>query len=158
MYVDDFFAIHIYLKSRHYSTSENKGYSQTTPFHLTRLFELRKSCWELCDSQRVWKSQIIECFSGKIGRFFSETHFCDEKMENLRDFVRYSPNSFPRNFFFFPRNFFFFPRDFENVRENQGKIGEKLGKLRENRRKLPCFKIREWKRRIVSTHITVGFS
>ena len=26
---------------------------QITPFHLTRLFELRKSCWELCDSQRV---------------------------------------------------------------------------------------------------------
>ena len=22
-------------------------------FHLTRLFELRKSCWEICDSQRV---------------------------------------------------------------------------------------------------------
>ena len=60
MYVDDFFAIHFYLKSRHYSTSENKGYSQTTSLHLTRLFGLRKSCWELCDSQRVWKSQIIE--------------------------------------------------------------------------------------------------
>ena len=55
MYVDDFFAFHFYLKSRHCSTSENKGYSQTTPLHLTRLFELRKSCWELCDSQRVWK-------------------------------------------------------------------------------------------------------
>ncbi len=23
------------------------------PLHLTRLFELRKSCWELCDSQSV---------------------------------------------------------------------------------------------------------
>ena len=73
-----FFVFHFYLKSRHYSTSENKGYSQTTSLHLTRLFELRKSCWELCDSQRVWKSQIVECFSRKIGRFFSETHFCDE--------------------------------------------------------------------------------
>ena len=72
-------------------------------------------------------------------------------MENIRDFVRYSPNSFPRNLFFFPRNF-------ENVRENQGKIGENLGKLRENRRILPCFKIREWERRKVSTLITVGFS
>ena len=71
-------------------------------------------------------------------------------MEYLRDFVRYSPNSFPRNLFFFPR-------DFENVRENQGKIGENLGKLRENRRILPCFKIREWERREVSTLITVVF-
>ena len=79
-------------------------------------------------------------------------------MENLRDFVRYSPNSFPRNLFFVPRNLFFFPRDFENVRENQGKIGENIGKLRENRRILPYFKIREWKRRTVSTLITVGFS
>ena len=26
---------------------------QITPFHLTRLFELKKSCWEICDSQRV---------------------------------------------------------------------------------------------------------
>ena len=26
---------------------------QITPFHLTRLFELRKSCWELCDSHRI---------------------------------------------------------------------------------------------------------
>ncbi len=23
------------------------------PLHLTRLFELRKSCWEICDSQSV---------------------------------------------------------------------------------------------------------
>ena len=52
-----------------------------------------------------------ECFSGKIGRFFSETHFCDEKLGIQRDFVRYFPNSFPRNLFFFPR-------DFENVRQN----------------------------------------
>ena len=118
MYVDDSFVFHFYLKSRHYSTSGNKECSQATPFHLTRLFELRKSCWELCDSQRVWKSQIIECFSGKIGRFFSETHFCDEKMGILRDFVRYFPNFFPWNLFSFPRNLFFFPRDFENVRQN----------------------------------------
>ena len=50
-------------------------------------------------------------FSGKIGRFFSETDFCEENMGHLRDFVRYFPNSFPRNLFFFPR-------DFENVRQN----------------------------------------
>ncbi len=57
-------------------------------------------------------------FSGKIGRFFSETDFCEENIGHLHDFVRYFPNFFPRNLFSFPRNLFFFPRDFENVRQN----------------------------------------
>ena len=30
-------------------------FSQLAPVHLTPKSELRKSCWDLCDSQRVWK-------------------------------------------------------------------------------------------------------
>ena len=62
---------------------------------------------------------------------FVKTDFCDEKKGNLRDFVRYFPNSFPRNFFFFPRNLFSFPRDFENVRQNQENIRQNPEKVGE---------------------------
>ena len=34
----------------HYTVSVIRKTLQTTPIDLTRLFELRKSCWEICDS------------------------------------------------------------------------------------------------------------
>ena len=130
---------------------------QITPFHLTRLFELRKSCWELCDSHRIWKSQFSDVFVrnslvfAKQHVVFDKTTRCSWDFKGLfSDYV--------------PRNLFFFPRDFENVRRNfisdgrnQGKIGENLEKLRENWRILPCFKIRGQERRKVSVLITVDF-
>ena len=49
------------------------------PFHLTRLFELKKSCWEICDSQRVWKSQITEYFRDKSDYFLQKQTFVSNK-------------------------------------------------------------------------------
>ena len=49
------------------------------PFHLTRLFELKKSYWEICDSQRVWKSQISEHFRDKSDYFLQKLIFVSKK-------------------------------------------------------------------------------
>ena len=135
-----------------------------TSFHLTRLFELRKSYWELCDSQRVWKSQFSDVFVrnslvfAKQHVVFDKTTRCSWDFKGLfSDYV--------------PRNLFFFPRDFENVRRNfisdgrnrgklqeiRGKIGENQEKVEKNRRILPCFKIRGQERRKVSALIIVVF-
>ncbi len=75
-------------------------------------------------------------------------------MAYFRAFVRYLPNSFPRNFYSFPRNLFFFPRDFENV-DRIGKIshkiwekvGENQEKVGEYRGKLQKFPQKEWEKR-----------
>ena len=75
-------------------------------------------------------------------------------MAYFRSFVRYIPNSFPRDFFSFPRNLFFFPRDFENVRQNREnfpqnlrKVGENQEKVGEYRGKLQKFPKKEWEKR-----------
>ena len=137
---------------------------QITPFHLTRLFELRKSCWELCDSQRVWKSQFSDIFV-RVFLVFAKQHVvCDKTTRCSWDFKGLFSD-------YVPRNLFFFPRDFENVRRNSisdgqnrgnlweipGKIGENQEKVGENRRTLPCFKIRGQEKRKVSALITVVF-
>ena len=133
----------------HYNRAMIKRTLQIAYFHLTRLFELRKSCWEIRDSQRVWKSQVSDVFErtsvvlAKQPVSFDKTTWCSRNFKGLfSDYV--------------PRNLFFFPRDFENVRRNfisdgrnrgklweiRGKIGENQEKVGENRRILPCFKIR----------------
>ena len=137
---------------------------QITPFHLTRLFELRKSCWELCDSQRVWKSQFSDVFV-RVFLVFAKQHVvCDKTTRCSWDFKGLFS-------YYVPRNLFFFPRDFENVRRNSisdgqnrgnvgeipGKIGENQEKIGEIRRILHCFKIRGQERRKVSVLITVDF-
>ena len=75
-------------------------------------------------------------------------------MAYFRAFVRYLPNSFPRDFYSFPRNLFFFPRDFENVRQNREnirqnlrKVGENQEKVGEYRGKLQKFPQKEWDKR-----------
>ena len=49
------------------------------PIHLTRLFELKKSHWEICNSQRVWKSQISEYFRDKSDYFLQKQIFVSKK-------------------------------------------------------------------------------
>ena len=123
------YAFHFYLKSRHYSTSGNKECSQTTPFHLTRLFELRKSYWELCDSQRVWKSQVSDVFVRNPVILAKQHVVCDKTTRHSSNFKGHFSNSFPRNFFFFPWNF-------ENVRRNFISVGENREKFRQNQENL----------------------
>ena len=43
------------------------------PLHLTWYLELRESCWELCDSQRLWESWFSEVFAGVWVVFFETT-------------------------------------------------------------------------------------
>ena len=142
-----------------------KKYLQSIPFHLTRLFELRKSCWGLCDSQRVWKSQVSDDFVRNSLVFAKQHVVCDKTTRCSCNFKGLFSD-------YVPRNLFFFPRDFENVRRNfisdgqnrgnlweiPGKIGENQEKVGENRRILPFFKTRGQERRKVSALITVVFS
>ena len=93
------------------------------PFHLTPKFELRKSCWEICDSQRVWKSQFSDDFVRNSLVFAKQHVVCDKTTRcscnfkgHFSDYVR--------------RNLFFFPRDFENVRRNFVSDGQNRGNIR----------------------------
>lgn len=85
------------------------------PLHLTRYLELRESCWELCDSQRLWKSQFSKVFTGlwvvfsKLVLVFEETTCRFEKVTCcLCNFVGHFSD--------------FFPWNFENVRWNWRKM------------------------------------
>ena len=98
-------------------------------FNLTPKFEPRKSCWELCDSQRVCKSQVLDVFVRNSLVLAKQPVVCDKTTRcscyfkgNFSDYV--------------PRNLFFFLRDFENVRRNfisdvrnRGNVGENRDKL-----------------------------
>ena len=75
-------------------------------------------------------------FSRQIGLLFAKTDFCVEETAYFRAFVRYLPNSFPRDFYSFPRNLFFFPRDFENVRQNRENFRQNLRMVGENQEKV----------------------
>ena len=107
-----------------------KKYLQSIPFHLTRLFELRKSCWELCDSQRVWKSQFSDVFVRNSLVFAKQHVVCDKTTRCSWDFKGLFSDYVPQNLFFFPWNF-------ENVRRNFISVREIRGNLRENRRIIP---------------------
>ena len=137
---------------------------QITPFHLTRLFELRKSYWEICDSQRVWKSQFSDVFVRNSLVFAKQHVVCDKTTRCSWDFKELFSDYVPRNLFFFPwnfenvrRNFISDGRNRGNLWEIRGKIGENQEKVGENRRIFPCFKIRGQERRKVSALITVVF-
>ena len=97
------------------------------PFHLTRLFELRKSCWELCDSQRVWKSQFSDGFVRNSLVFAKQHVVCDKTTRCSCNFKGLFSDYVPRNLFFFPRNF-------EYVRRNYISDGQNRGNLREIRK------------------------
>ena len=91
-------------------------------FHLTRYLELRKSCWEIRDSQRLWKSQISVVFAllsvvfSKLALVYEETTGC------LCNFVGHFSD-------FFPWDFCSFPWDFENVRRNLEIVGRNCRKM-----------------------------
>ena len=92
------------------------------PLHLTRYLELRKSCWELCDSQRLWKSWFSEVFTGLWGVFsklvlvYEETTCRFEQVTCcLCNFVGHFSD-------FFPWNFENVRWNFENVRRNWRKM------------------------------------
>ena len=100
-------------------------FSKTLRFvslHLTWYLEQRESCWELCDSQRLWKSWFSEVFTGlwdvfsKLVLVYEETTCC------LCNFVGHFSD-------FFPWNFVFFPWDFENLRRNLEIVGRKWRKM-----------------------------
>ena len=137
----------------HFPTTKQNLFKRTfqiTPFHLTRLFELRKSCWEICDSQSVWKSRFSDVFVRNSLVFAKQHVVCDKTTRCSWDFKGLFSDYVPRNLFFFPWNF-------ENVRQNWGNIRQNRGKVGENCRMLPFFKIRERERRRFSPLITVIF-
>ena len=110
------------------------------PLHLTWLFELRKSCWEICDSQQLWKSQFSEVFTG-LRVVFSKLVLVFEEMTCRLEKVTWCLCNFVGHFSDF------FPWNFENVRQNWENIWQNRGKVGENCRMLPFFKIRERERR-----------
>ena len=96
------------------------------PFHLTRLFELRKSCWELCDSQRPWKSQFSEFFTG-LWVVFSKLVLIFEEMTCSLEKVTCCLSNFVGHFSdFFPWNFENVRRNFISDGQNRGFVGNKL--------------------------------
>ena len=111
-----------------YKANSIKKILQIIVFHLTRLFELRKSCWEICDSQRVWKSQFSDAFVRNSLVFAKQPVVCDKTPRCSRNFKGLFSD-------YVRRNLFFFPRDFENVRRNFIFVGQNRGNLREIRRK-----------------------
>lgn len=99
------------------------------PLHLTRYLEQRESCWELCDSQRLWKSWFSEVFTGlwvvfsKLVLVYEETTCRFEKVTCcLCNFVGHFSD-------FFPWNFYSFPRNFENLRRNFEIVGRNCRKM-----------------------------
>ena len=92
------------------------------PLHLTRYLELRKSCWELCDSQRLWKSWFSEVCAGvwvvfsKLVLVYEDTTCRFEKVTCcLCNFVGHFSD--------------FFPWNFENLRRNLEIVGRKWRKM-----------------------------
>ena len=117
----------------HYNRAMIKRTLQIAYFHLTRLFELRKSCWEIRDSQSVWKSQFSVVFVRYSLILAKQPVVCNKTTRWSCDFVGHSSD-------YVPRNLFFFPRDFENVRRNFIFIGEIRGKVGENQEKVGEFR------------------
>ena len=113
-----------------------KKYLQNIPFHLTRLFELRKSCWELCDSQRVWKSQVSDDLVRNSLVFAKQHVICDKTTRCSCNFKGLFSDYVPRNLFFFPRDFEYVRRNFIYVRENLGNLRENRGKVGGNQENL----------------------
>ena len=119
------------------------------PLHLTRYLEQRESCWELCDSQRLWKSWFSEVFTGLWGVFsklvlvYEETTCRFEKVTCcLCNFVGHFSD-------FFPWNFYSFPWNFENLRRNCRKMpkvwNERAEKDKTEKGKV-CFDFLEWRK------------
>ena len=117
----------------HYNRAMIKRTLQIASFHLTRLFELRKSCWELCDSQSVWKSQFSDVFVRNPLVLAKQHVVCDKTTRCSCDFKGHFSDYVPRNLFFFPRNF-------ENVRRNQEKIRQNLRRIGENQEKIWAYR------------------
>ena len=106
----------------HYNIVMIKISLQTTPFHLTLLFELRKSCWEIRDSQRVWKSQVSGSFARNSLVLAKQSVGCDKTTRCSRNFKGHFSDFFRRNLFFFPWNFENVRGKFKNIGENQRKV------------------------------------
>ena len=106
------------------------------PLHLTRLFELRKSCWEICDSQRVWKSQFSDDFVRNSLVFAKQHVVCDKTTRCSRNFKGLFSDYVRRNLFFFPRDFENVRRNFVSVRQIRGNIQEIREKFGENQEKV----------------------
>ena len=68
-------------------------------------------------------------------------------MAYFRAFVRFLPNSFPRDFYSFPWNFENVRQNRENIRQNLRKVGENQEKVGEYRGKLQKFPQKEWDKR-----------
>ena len=123
----------------HYNIAMIKRYLQIASFHLTRLFELRKSCWELCDSQRVWKSQVSDVFVRNFLVSPKQLVGCDKTTRCSRNFKGYFSDYVPRNLFFFPRNFENVRRNFISDGQNRGNIRKKSKEtLRKSRKSREC--------------------
>ena len=116
----------------HYNIAMIKRSLQIASFHLTRLFELREICWELCDSQSVRKSQVSDVFARKTLVLAKQPVGCDKTTWCSRNFKGYFSDFFPRNLFFFPRDFENVRRNFISVGKNGGFDGSKLEKVRDN--------------------------
>ena len=116
-----------------------KLFSQCVSLYLTRLFELRKSCWEICDSQSVWKSQFSDGFARNSLVLAKQPVVCDETTRCSCDFKGHFSKNFPRNLFFFPWNFENVRWNFENVRRNWRKMpkvwNERAEKTKRKRKK-----------------------
>ena len=87
--------------------------------HLTRKSELRKSCWEIRDSQRFWKSQISVVFALLWDVFF-ETCACFRRNDvsfwksngSFAWFCRKFFKFLPLELCFLPLEFLFLPLEF----------------------------------------------
>ena len=120
-------------------------FSKTLRFvslHLTRYLELRESCWELCDSQRLWKSWFSEVFTRFWGVFSKQVLVYEETTCCLRNFVGYFSD-------FFPWNFENVRRNFENVRRNCRKMPKVWNGWAENvktEKGKVCIDFLEWRK------------
>ena len=106
----------------HYNRAMIKRSLQIASFHLTRLFELRKSCWEIRDSQRVWKPQVLDVFLRNSLVLAKQSVGCDKTTRCSRSFKGHFSDFFRRNLFFFPWNFENVRGKFKNIGENQRKV------------------------------------
>ena len=119
------------------------------PLHLTWYLELRESCWELCDSQRLWESWFSEVFAGvwvvfsKLVLVYEETTCRFEKVTCcLCYFVGHFSD-------FFPWNFYSFPWNFENLRRNcrkMPKVWNGWAEKDKTEKGKVCFDFLEWRK------------
>ena len=103
------FAFHFYLKSRHYSTSENKGYSQTTSLPFNATFRTQKKLLRIMRFSARLKIANYRVFFGKNRTFFLRNAFLWRKIGISTRFCPIYSQFLPSQFIFLPTRFWKYP-------------------------------------------------